>query len=487
MDRKCIKRIICVGQQPGLEADSPVTNYSSEYNDGVEFASRRFPPFPPYDPGLDSWVSTACSGSYLCTSHISQEDADDCAAALAIVCVLSPHPPTDPTPFCISNPTACIPPSTGMYTNDEQSAEHTCPDGTVFTWTVNAGTIISSSKSLANQIALALAQQRVGERFICFNSIQDYACLEGAYSQTIQASGSDIYTMEITAGAIPDGMVSSPGVSEITISGTPTGIGVYYFTVRATGITTDAVSERTYVISTIGIVTASVLSNGIVDQAYSEQLTGAGGTAPYTYAIVSGALPAGLSLTSSGLIDGKPTAEETQIFTVELTDSNGSKCSKSFSIQVEASAFDWSNLSWYYLDINSGGPGSITANSNPASVPKVQNFFSGDVNVSGGFATTCVITARATISYKGPLRACAFNASFAQMISPDAFGQANWFLRVSGYFPVVTLGNVGGPASYPFNLPDTGGLTKTVTIEFEVNGISFGAPQEIAAVVGSFS
>lgn len=156
-------------------------------------------------------------------------------------------------------------------------------------------------------------------------------------------------------------------------------------------------------------------------------------------------------------------------------------CQKNFSIRVNPSAFDWSNLSWYYLDINSSGP-CATVNSDPAAVPDVQNFFSGSVNVSGAFCIA-VLIARATISYNGPLRACAFNATSAVTTLPNA----SWFLRVSGdHFPVINLGNAGGAAVYPFNIPDTGGVAKNIYIEFEVSGTSFGF-MEIGDVVGFFS
>jgi hypothetical protein len=52
-----------------------------------------------------------------------------------------------------------------------------------------------------------------------------------------------------------------------------------------------------------------VLPNGNVNLAYSQQITVVGGTPPYTFALLSfNALPSTLSLSSSGLISGTPTA-----------------------------------------------------------------------------------------------------------------------------------------------------------------------------------
>ncbi len=56
--------------------------------------------------------------------------------------------------------------------------------------------------------------------------------------------------------------------------------------------------------------------------AYSQQLTASGGTATYTYSVTSGALPAGLTLSSTGLLSGTPTVVNTFNFTVTATDSS---------------------------------------------------------------------------------------------------------------------------------------------------------------------
>ena len=57
--------------------------------------------------------------------------------------------------------------------------------------------------------------------------------------------------------------------------------------------------------------------------AYNQQLTGSGGTAPYTFTIRSGALPAGLSLTAAGVVSGTPSTPGAPAFTIRATDVNG--------------------------------------------------------------------------------------------------------------------------------------------------------------------
>ncbi len=86
------------------------------------------------------------------------------------------------------------------------------------------------------------------------------------------------------------------------------------------------------------IVTASALPDAIKDSSYSITLTAAGGATPYTWALVSGTLPAGLSFTSGGVLSGTPTSVESKSFVVSITDHASRAVTKGFSILVNPSA-----------------------------------------------------------------------------------------------------------------------------------------------------
>ncbi|MBS0295171.1 MAG: autotransporter domain-containing protein [Proteobacteria bacterium] len=135
-----------------------------------------------------------------------------------------------------------------------------------------------------------------------------------AYSQTFTASGgTSAYAFSVSSGALPAGMtLSGAGV----LSGTPTEGGLFNFTITATDSSTGTgapftgshayslLSQRASVTTT-----PSSLPDGAVGAAYSRTISGSGGTAPYTFMITGGALPAGLSLNgSTGAITGTPTA-----------------------------------------------------------------------------------------------------------------------------------------------------------------------------------
>jgi len=84
-------------------------------------------------------------------------------------------------------------------------------------------------------------------------------------------------------------------------------------------------------------VSTSSLADATVNVSYSKTLSGASGTVPYTWAVIAGSLPNGLSLNgSSGVISGTPTQSGTSNFTIRITDNNSDTATKDLSITVNA-------------------------------------------------------------------------------------------------------------------------------------------------------
>ena len=81
-------------------------------------------------------------------------------------------------------------------------------------------------------------------------------------------------------------------------------------------------------------ITTSSLPGGTVGTSYSQTLAATGGSGDYTWSITSGALPAGLALSSAGLITGTPTTAGTAKFTVTVTDSDRATASQPLAITV---------------------------------------------------------------------------------------------------------------------------------------------------------
>ena len=80
-------------------------------------------------------------------------------------------------------------------------------------------------------------------------------------------------------------------------------------------------------------LTAS-LPNMAVGQYYSQQLQVAGGSAPYSYYISGGSLPAGVTMSNSGQIYGTPQGYASSSFTVRVSDNYGRSVSQNFTIST---------------------------------------------------------------------------------------------------------------------------------------------------------
>ena len=82
------------------------------------------------------------------------------------------------------------------------------------------------------------------------------------------------------------------------------------------------------------IDTASPLPSGTVGTAYSQAFAASGGTPPYSWSVTAGTLPAGLTLSTAGILSGTPTTVDNSNFTVQAT--GGGTAIKLFSLMVNA-------------------------------------------------------------------------------------------------------------------------------------------------------
>ncbi len=160
-----------------------------------------------------------------------------------------------------------------------------------------------------------------------------------SYSATLSATGgSGPYTWSITQGTLPSGMTLSSGG---TISGTPAVVGSFNFRVQAVDssvVLQTATEDLTLTIGEGVGITTTWLPAGAVGGGYSAALEAAGGQAPYKWSLASGALPAGLTLSSGGAISGTPTTRGTLSFTVQASDSEAtpSTATAQLSITIDA-------------------------------------------------------------------------------------------------------------------------------------------------------
>jgi hypothetical protein len=156
--------------------------------------------------------------------------------------------------------------------------------------------------------------------------------------QSLNASGgTPPHTWSVIGGALPQGLsLSSTG----TISGTPTLAGTSTFTVRVVDSGSPAQSAtRNLAITILPVITPTTVPNATVGVPYPTQTLAAspGVTAPLTWSLSSGALPPGITLSGSGVIDGTPTTSGTFNFTVGMSDSSTPQltASRAYTIAVQ--------------------------------------------------------------------------------------------------------------------------------------------------------
>ncbi|MFM7870848.1 MAG: Ig domain-containing protein, partial [Actinomycetota bacterium] len=159
-----------------------------------------------------------------------------------------------------------------------------------------------------------------------------------SYSQTLASVGGAPgvnHTWRVSSGSLPDGLsMSSAGV----ISGTPSVTATTStFEAEATDGTVAGTARRSFTMSVVAplVVSTSSLPDGKVGVVYSQTLATTGASGSVTWAIVTGSLPAGLTLNSStGVISGTPTTSAVSTFTVRATDSAARTDDQGLSITV---------------------------------------------------------------------------------------------------------------------------------------------------------
>src|SRR5262249_45147424 len=101
-------------------------------------------------------------------------------------------------------------------------------------------------------------------------------------------------------------------------------------------------------------VTPSTLPGGTRGTNYSQSLDATGGTPPYTFSVVEGALPDGLTL-SGNSITGDPTNGGSFTFTIMASDSNHDVgCHQSYTVVIAGAS-----VTQMVTNTNDSGSGSL--------------------------------------------------------------------------------------------------------------------------------
>ena len=214
-------------------------------------------------------------------------------------------------------------------------------DGTVVVWGSNSYGETNMPPGLSGVVAMSarnldtMVLKPYGPT-IASGPVLPSGLVGAAYSQELQtADGTAPFSWRITSGQLPAGLTLSGGG---TIGGTPAASGLTCFRVHATGANGLA-TDKDLALTINGpptITTSSPLPSGVVGVPYNMALAASGTAPPYTWSLVDGVLPSGLSLSSAGVISGAPSAAVTASFTVQVTDSDGQSSTSSFNLTIDA-------------------------------------------------------------------------------------------------------------------------------------------------------
>jgi Putative Ig domain len=242
--------------------------------------------------------------------------------------------------------------------------------------------------------------------------------LGAPYSGTITSNGGVTpLTFGISGGSLPAGLTLNSGSGQVagTVA-TSNATGSYPFTVSVTDSAVPT-HQSASVSGSITIstpppfhITTTSLPQGQTGAGYSGLLQAQGGIPPYTWTLVSGQLPAGLTLSSqsnnTAVISGAPILAGTSTFTVQVADSDSLDTPQTATYSITIGTGTNNNslfsgaYSFFFQGFDAAGPvaiaGTLTSDGNG-------NITSGfeDSNRAGGNVQSARLSGTYSIGING--------------------------------------------------------------------------------------
>jgi large repetitive protein len=311
-------------------------------------------------PGqVEIWGEPTTAGSYPVTYKVT--DANGLSASVTSTLTVSPimvdysnFPPNGAVGTAYSDKIRVLG-GTGPYTITLVGAQispldNPLPDG--LTLNANTFTISGTPLESGNFNPIFKVQDSQGNSFVMltgFNissgspqiNINNYfylgnATIGSAYDNQLNSccTNSGQFTYSVAGGALPTGLnLSASGA----INGTATTSGTYTFLVKASDSTSlSNAGYKQFVITAtpIEVTASSNLPSGNVATPYNYAIPTSHTTGTVSFQLGQGLLPPGISMSSSGVLSGTPTAAGQFPFNVLISDSNGDAFVGYFNLSV---------------------------------------------------------------------------------------------------------------------------------------------------------
>ncbi|MES2598224.1 MAG: putative Ig domain-containing protein [Verrucomicrobiota bacterium] len=241
-----------------------------------------------------------------------------------------------------------------------------------------------------------------------------------AYSTTLTASGGgEPYTWSFPAETLPPlGLTLSP---EGLLSGIPNAAGninVEIEVADANGFTVSKTLALQVAPSDLSILTAA-LPTAVKGMAYSASLAASGGDGTYTWQVLAGPLPTGVTLTTAGVLSGIPTAAGGAMVMVQVTDGAGVILSRTLPLPFSEKAVKpiVNAVQFPVITVGTTFNQTVTAQYHPKTftitglpkglkaapsgaitgIPDVSGIFNVQIRATNGAGSSTVVTAKLTV------------------------------------------------------------------------------------------
>lgn len=159
----------------------------------------------------------------------------------------------------------------------------------------------------------------------------------------LAVGGSGAYVWSIASGSAPPGLTLN--AVNGSFSGLPTKGGTFTFTAKVTDAGGRSGTRSLSIAIPALAVTTAAVPDGVVGAAYpATPLAAANANGAVTWTVSAGALPAGMSLSTVGVLSGTPTQGGSFGFTAKATDVGGATATKAFTLTIPALAVSTASL-----------------------------------------------------------------------------------------------------------------------------------------------